>query len=276
MQDILPYLICAAAYAAIATLLYRQLSGAAGEEPDRLDEGRLRVLHLATLVPLLLHTWLLYRAVFGVDGMYLGVGSSVSVIIWLTVLIYWLGGFFHRLEGLQIFILGCASVLVLFPLLFPSVRPLSHTDLAAFRLHLIISLLAYSLFTIASLQALMMAVLERRLRGGRLPPYLRSLPPLLTMEQLLFRIIGAGFLLLTLTLASGMLFSEELFGRPLQFTHKVVFGIAAWCIFAALLAGRQVAGWRGRTALGWTLAGFFALLLAYIGSKFVIEVILKR
>jgi ABC-type uncharacterized transport system permease subunit len=156
------------------------------------------------------------------------------------------------------------------------VHPLSHTDLPAFRLHLLISLLAYSLFTIASLQALMLAVLERRLHGGALPTYLQSLPPLLTMERLLFRIIAAGFLLLTLTLGSGMLFSEELFGRPLQFTHKVIFGILAWLIFAALLAGRQLYGWRGRVALRWTLAGFLALVLAYIGSKFVLEVILQR
>jgi ABC-type uncharacterized transport system permease subunit len=265
MQDILPYLICATAYAAIAALLYRDLSTATRRESALPDERRLKVLHLATLAPVLVHTWLLYRAVFGADGMYLGVGTSVSVIIWLTVLIYWLGGFFHRLE-----------VLVLLPLMFPSVRPLSHTQFAAFRLHLVIALLAYSLFTIASLQALMMAALERRLRGGKLPAYLRTLPPLLTMERMLFRIIAAGFLLLTLTLGSGMMFSEELFGRPLQFTHKVVFGIAAWCIFAALLAGRQIAGWRGRTALSWTLAGFFALVLAYIGSKFVLEVVLKR
>ena len=276
MLVILPYLACGAAYAVIAMLLYRHLALAAASGPAPPDVPGLTTLHLATLLPLLIHTWLLYGSVFGADGMYLGVGSSVSVIIWLTVLIYWLGGFFYRLEGLQIFILGAASVLVLFPLLFPSVRPLSHTELAAFRLHLLISLLAYSLFTIASLQALMMAVLERRLHGGRLPAYLQSLPPLLTMERLLFRIIAAGFLLLTLTLGSGMMFSEELFGRPLQFTHKVVFGIAAWCIFAALLAGRQLAGWRGRMALRWTLAGFLALLLAYVGSKFVIEVILRR
>jgi ABC-type uncharacterized transport system permease subunit len=257
-------------YAAVAVLLYRSLAG--GHKSGR----ELSALHWATLPPLLLHTWLLYRMVFGPDGIYLGVGTAISVIIWLTVAIYWLGSFFYRLQGLQVFILGAAAGLVLLPALLPSVHPLSHTELAAFRLHLLISLLAYSLFTIASLQALMMAVLERRLHGGALPAYLQSLPPLLTMERLLFRIITAGFLLLTLTLGSGMLFSEELFGRPLQFTHKVVFGVLAWLIFAALLAGRQLYGWRGRVALRWTLAGFLALVLAYIGSKFVLEVILQR
>jgi ABC-type uncharacterized transport system permease subunit len=257
-------------YAAVALLLYRGLAG--GHKSER----ELSALHWATLPPLLLHTWLLYRMVFAPDGIYLGVGTAISVIIWLTVAIYWFGGFFYRLHGLQVLILGAAAGLVLLPALLPSVHPLSHTDLPAFRLHLLISLLAYSLFTIASLQALMLAVLERRLHGGALPTYLQSLPPLLTMERLLFRIITAGFLLLTLTLGSGMLFSEELFGRPLQFTHKVIFGILAWLIFAALLAGRQLYGWRGRVALRWTLAGFLALVLAYIGSKFVLEVILQR
>jgi ABC-type uncharacterized transport system permease subunit len=271
MAGILPYLLCAAGYAGIALILLRILT-LRPREAARAP----RTLHLFTAAPLLVHAWLLHASVFAGGSIYLGVGVSVSVIIWLAALIYWIGGFFYRLEGLQIFVLGAAAVLVVLPLLLPSVRPLAHTDLPAFRAHLIISLIAFSLFTIASLQALMMAVLERRLRDGPLPPFLQSLPPLLTMERMLFRIIGAGFLLLTLTLLSGMLFSEELFGRPLRFTHKVVFGIAAWFIFAALLAGRRIYGWRGRMALRWTLAGFMALVLAYIGSKFVLEVLLGR
>jgi ABC-type uncharacterized transport system permease subunit len=271
MDRILPYLLCSAAYAAIALALMRVLSRSA---PAR--QPAVRQLHLAVALPLAVHTLLLYRAVFSGNEMYFGVGNSISVIIWLTVLIYWVGGFFYRLEGLQVFITAAAAALVWSPLALPSVRPLAHTDLPAFRLHLLISLLAYSLFTIASLQALTMAVLERRLHGGRLPRFLQSLPPLLTMERILFRIIALGFILLTLTLGSGMLFSEELFGKPLQFNHKVVFGIIAWCLFAALLVGRQIYGWRGRVALRWTLAGFLVLILAYIGSKFVLEIILHR
>ena len=174
------------------------------------------------------------------------------------------------------FIAGAAAILVLVPVVLPPVQPLSHTDLPAFRVHLLIALLAYSLFTIASLQALMMAVLEKRLHDGRLPAYLQSLPPLLTVERLLFRIIALGFVLLTLTLGSGMLFSEELAGQPLQVNQKVVFGILSWCIYAALLAGRRIYGWRGRPALRWTLAGFVVLVLAYIGSKLVLEVSLQR
>jgi ABC-type uncharacterized transport system permease subunit len=270
MPGILPHLLCAALYAALAVLLFRELTRTA-QAPRALP-----VLHWAVLLPLLLHTWLLYRSALQPGGIYLGVGTSLSTIVWMTVLIYWIGSFFYRLQGLQVFILGYAAVLVLTPLVFRSVQPLPHTELAAFRVHLLLSLAAFSLLTIASLQALMMAALERRLHGGSLPPYLQSLPPLLALERLLFRILAAGFLLLTLTLASGMLFSEEIFGRPLQFTHKVVFGILAWIIFAALLTGRQVYGWRGRIALRWTLTGFLVLVLAYIGSKFVLELVLHR
>jgi ABC-type uncharacterized transport system permease subunit len=271
MNQILPYLLCSALYAAVAAALVRALTG-----PSRNPLAQPKTLHALIAVPLALHTILLYRSVFNAESMYFGVGDSISVIIWLTVLIYWLGGFFYRLEGLQVFIAAAAAMLVWAPLALPSVRPLSHTDAPVFRLHILIALLAYSLFTIASLQALMMAVLERRLHGGKLPAFLESLPPLLTMERMLFKIITLGFVLLTLTLASGMLFSEELSGKPFKVNHKFVFAIVSWCIFAALLAGRRIYGWRGRVALRWTLGGFVVLVLAYIGSKFVLEIILHR
>jgi ABC-type uncharacterized transport system permease subunit len=121
-----------------------------------------------------------------------------------------------------------------------------------------------------------MAVIERRLHDARVTQVLQKLPPLLTMEALLFRIIWAGFILLTLSLASGIVFSEEVFGKPAPFTHKTVFGVMSWAIFAALLCGRHIYGWRGRMAVRWTLAGFLTLVLAYIGSRFVLEIILGR
>ncbi|HET6592901.1 MAG TPA: cytochrome c biogenesis protein CcsA, partial [Xanthomonadales bacterium] len=105
---------------------------------------------------------------------------------------------------------------------------------------------------------------------------LSQLPPLLTMEKLLFRIIWAGFILLTATLVTGVVFTEELFGKAAKLNHKTLFGVVSWIIFAALLCGRHVYGWRGRVAVRWTLAGFLALVLAYVGSKFVLEVILGR
>jgi ABC-type uncharacterized transport system permease subunit len=145
-----------------------------------------------------------------------------------------------------------------------------------FTLHFAIAMLAYSLFTVAAVHALVMLAEEKWLHKGVLPPFLKSIPPLLEMEALLFRILLAAFVLLTLTVLSGTFFSEQLFGKPFTFTHKVFFGILSWAIFAALLAGHYLRGWRGRTAVRWTLAGFASLLLAYVGSKVVLELILGR
>ena len=99
---------------------------------------------------------------------------------------------------------------------------------------------------------------------------------MLTLEQLLFRVIGAAFVFLTLTLLTGIAFSEELFGRALPLDHKTVFAVLSWLTFGLLLAGRWLYGWRGRTALRWTLTGFLMLLFAYVGSRFVLEVLLHR
>src|SRR6266704_3419147 len=129
---------------------------------------------------------------------------------------------------------------------------------------------------LAALHALLMTLMERRLHGGAIVGPLAALPPLLVMERLLFRVILAGFVFLTLTLATGIVFSETLFGQAMKFNNKTLFAVISWLIFAALLAGRRLYGWRGRTALRWTLAGFLALLLAYVGSRFVLEVILQR
>jgi ABC-type uncharacterized transport system permease subunit len=274
MQEILPYVVNALLYGALAFYFWRTRwapAGAGGiEVQSRAAE------HYVLLVPLALHTILLAQSMFGADGLKLGVANSVSSILWLTVLIYWVGNFYYRLEGLQALVLPLAALAALLPALLPTARAVPNTDMLAFKIHLTIAMLAYSLFTIASLHVLLMALLEKRLHDANFTNLLQKLPPLLTMEALLFRIIWAGFVLLTLTLASGVVFSEELFGKPATFNHKIVFGVVSWLIFGALLGGRHVYGWRGRVAVRWTLAGFLALVLAYIGTKFVVEVILGR
>ena len=269
------YLIASLMYAALAAYYWRMhwLPAAAADVP-RADTRAIE--HVMVLVPISLHAILLYQSVFADGGMRLGIGNAISAIVWLTVAIYWLGNLVYKVEGLQAMVMPVAAVCVLLPIVLPAARALPNTEFAAFKAHLVISLLAYSFFTIASLHVLLMALLERRLHGGELPFGLHKLPPLLTMETLLFRIIAAGFVLLTLTLVSGIVFSEELFGKAMRFNHKTVFGILSWLIFAALLGGRRLYGWRGRIAVRWTLAGFLMLVLAYVGSKFVLEVILGR
>jgi ABC-type uncharacterized transport system permease subunit len=137
-------------------------------------------------------------------------------------------------------------------------------------------MLASAFFAIGAAHAVLMAGLEKRLHGHARGAAPAGMPPLLTMERMLFQVLTAGFVLLTLTLASGILFSEEIFGRAMRFDHKTVFSLLAWLIFAVLLGGRMAYGWRGRVALKGTFAGFAAILLAYVGSRFVLEVVLGR
>lgn len=205
-----------------------------------------------------------------------GFAIALSLMMWLAVAFYWVESFYARMEGLQMLGLPLAAVCVLLPLLLPSQHILVNAGSLAFRIHLLMAMLAYSLFTLAALHAILMAVTEKRLHRGRMTPLFAGLPPLLTMEALLFRLIHIAFFLLTLTLASGILFSEQIFGKALPLNHKTVFAILSWLIFAALLFGRHRYGWRGRKALHWTLAGFGVLLLAYVGSRFVLEVLLGR
>ncbi len=230
----------------------------------------------AILIPLAMHGWLLYAGIFAEPKLRFGFGQALSVMLWLGVAIYWIESLFVRLDGLQFFVLTLAAVCVVLPAIFMGFAAQAHADSLVFRIHLVLAMGAYSLFTIAALQALLMAVLERRLHAGVLTAPFAALPPLLTLERMLFRIIAIGFILLTATLATGFIFAEQVFARAMRFDHKTIFAIASWIIFAALLAGRWHYGWRGRTAIRWILAGFVTLLLAYVGSRFVLEVILRR
>lgn len=272
MPELLPLFLTALLYAGLGAYFWRALwlGANTATAPQAWEKP-------AILLPLLFHAWLLLQFIIQPDGIKLGVGHAISAIAWLTVLVYWLGSLRNNLGCLQGFVLPFAAISLAAPLVFPASHTLLHTEQTLFKVHLFIASLAYSLFTIAAMHALLMAMAERHLHHSRsLSTLLQRLPPLLTMEHLLFRILWAGFALLTLTLASGMLFSEELFGKALQLSHKTIFALISWGIYAALLGGRLRYGWRGRTAIRWTLSGFMALLLAYIGSKFVLEIILGR
>jgi ABC-type uncharacterized transport system permease subunit len=230
---------------------------------------------VAILVPLGLHGWLLYHGIFSKELRF-GFAQALSVMMFLGVAVYWVESLFYSLEGMQPLVLPLAAAAAPLPALFPGLASSgAHAQAAEFKLHLALAMIAYGLFVIALLHATLMAVAERQLhRRGTVG--FPNLPPLLTLETLLFRMIGAAFIFLTLTLITGIAFSEELFGRALRFDHKTVFALLSWLIFGLLLAGRWRYGWRGRTALVWTVTGFIALMLAYPGSRFVLEVLLHR
>jgi ABC-type uncharacterized transport system permease subunit len=274
MPAILLHVLAAALYAGLALHFWRsRWRGPALDQPVAGLAGWERAWLIGALI---LHGVTLAQEIFPDNAMRFGFAVALSLILWLAIALYWIESFYARMEGLQMLGLPLAAVCVLLPAALPGQHLLANADSPAFRVHFLMAMLAYSLFTLAALHAVLMAVAEKRLHRGRLTPLFAGLPPLLTMEALLFRLIHVAFVLLTLTLVSGILFSETLFGKALPFNHKTIFAILSWLIFAALLAGRHLRGWRGRVALRWTLAGFGALLLAYVGSRFVLEVILGR
>lgn len=228
------------------------------------------------LMPLALlgHGALLYQSVLGQGDIRLGFGNSLSTILWLAALVYWVGGLGAPLARLQSWVSGLAALSVLLMAFFTASHVIPNSQALALRAHLVVSFLAYGLLAVAALHAVLMTMLEKQLHRGALMQ--EGAPPLLTLEAMLFRTIGAGFALLTLAVFSGVFFSEVLFGTPLQFSHKVVFAILSWLVFGGLLVGRHYRGWRGRTALYWTITGFTLLLLAYLGTQFVLEVLLGR
>jgi len=142
------------------------------------------------------------------------------------------------------------------------------------QLHAWFALLAYATLAIAALLAVMLWLQERALRRRDIRGWLRALPPLTELETLLFRTIAVGFILLTATLLTGALFVEDFFAQRL--IEKTVLSVLSWLAFGALLLGRWRYGWRGTIAVRWTLAAMALLVLAFFGSKFVLEVVLRR
>jgi ABC-type uncharacterized transport system permease subunit len=275
MPDLLLYFITAACWLLMSALAWRAARPAVAAGPDPGSE--IRVEAIVVPVALVLHAMLVYRGLVTPEGLDLGVANAISLIVWLTVLIYWLAGLaFQGLASILGLMAPVAFLAVLFQAVIPTHHFVPYAGSPLFTLHFAIAMLAYSLFIVATVHAIVMLVEEKWLHRGVLPPFLRTLPPLLEMEALLFRILLAAFVLLTFTVVSGVFFSEQLFGKPLTFTHKTIFGILSWLIFGGLLAGHYVRGWRGRTAVMWTLAGFTALFLAYLGSKVVLELVLRR
>lgn len=273
MPGILLHVLPASLYALLAIHFWRSRRPAVAKS----TQNGLRMWERAALLAgIALQGFGLYRDLFPGDAMHFGFAYALALMLWLALLVYWIESLYAQLEGLQTLVLPAAALCALLPLVFPAQHRLEHVGSPVFRAHFAMAMLAYSLFTLAALHALLMATAEKRLHEGRLSRALSSLPPLLTMESLLFRLVLIAFIMLTLTLGSGILFSETLFGKPMAFNHKTVFAIVSWSIFAVLLVGRHAFGWRGRKALRWTLAGFITLLLAYVGSRFVLEIILGR
>jgi ABC-type uncharacterized transport system permease subunit len=223
---------------------------------------------------LALHTWLVYDAIFSQPGLNLAFFNALALTSWTVVALLLVSSLTKPVENLGILILPLAALTLFLESRYPSPGFLRDTAGWPIKIHVLFSMLAYSLLTLASVQAILLAVQDHHLHTRQPVGFVRALPPLQTMESLLFEMIGGGFVLLTLALASGFAFLEDMFAQHL--VHKTVLSTLGWLVFGALLVGRFRYGWRGRTAIIWTLSGFVILILAYFGSKAVLELILQR
>lgn len=235
---------------------------------------KLGILSLG-LGAVVLHATLLYTGIRMEHGLNLALTPAFSLVSWVVAVLYLATSLARPVDNLGILIMPIAGLMILIEWLWPGQMSLPLTsNLQA--VHIVVAILAYSLLSLATVQSLMLLVQERHLRSKHPGGFIRALPPMQTMETLMFHMIEVGFILLTFTLISGVFFSEQLFSRPFKFTHHMILAISAWVVYAILLFGRWRLGWRGRPAIHWTLGGFVLLLLAYFGSKFVLEILLGR
>lgn len=218
-----------------------------------------------------LYTALIVHQNSGFNFSFFSMASLVSMIVALLLLLATLS---KPVENLGIFLFPVTALMLALDLCFPERQRSLDTHSWQMHTHILTSIIAFSLLNIAALQAILLAIQNQQLKSHPPKRYIQSMPPLQSMESLLFQMIGAGLFFLSIALASGFIFLEDLFAQHLA--HKTFFSMIAWLIFSGLLVGRSSYGWRGRTAIKWTLLGFLFLLLAYFGSKLVMEIILHR
>lgn len=273
MQTTIISFTTVALYLLTGSLFGVRLFGRKDQEADSWLHNKNGLLVIG-LVAVILHAIVLYNALFVSEGLNLGFFNAGSLILWIIALTIVLAAFGNPVENLIIFLLPLAGISILLERFFPVNHTLMPAEAMELKIHILMSLMAYALLTIAAVHAVILSIQDKHLRNRKPGGFIRALPPLQTMENLLFQMIGLGFFLHSIALITGMIYLEDMFAQHL--VHKTILSIISWFVFATLLWGRWRFGWRGSTAIRWTLAGFFLLLLAYLGSKWVMEIILGR
>ena len=256
-------------YVVATVVLGRRLSAWQGSL-----QGAVPRLPVIAFVAVALHGVLLYSAVVTDNGLQLGFFDAASLVAWVAALLLMLGALRRPLDNLGLLVLPLAALLIVPSVIWPDTHRLASERSLGTEVHVLVSVLAFALLTIAACQSMLLAYQEHRLSQKRPGGLMHILPPLKIQEELLFQLIVMGFFLLTLSLATGVAFVADMLAQHLA--HKTVLSIIAWVIFAVLLWGRWRYGWRGRTAVRLSLAGFVVLGLAYFGTKLVLELILER
>ncbi len=257
------------AYLLASASILRSFTG-----PDGAGATTRRVSVPLAALALALHAGALSRVMLTDAGLNLSLSNSASLVTWIISAVFLLSLLRKPVDNLAVFIWPLAAIAVAVDWLTPGQKIFASSAPLGLQAHVAFSVVAYSLLTLACFQAIILAFAERRLRSRQPLSIFRVLPPLLVMEAFLFEVITVGFVLLTAGLVAGFMFVDDLLAQHLL--HKTVLSVVAWLVFAVLLGGRLLLGWRGRIAIRSTIAGFAVLMLAFFGSKFVLEVLLHQ
>ncbi|NND67107.1 MAG: cytochrome c biogenesis protein CcsA [Halioglobus sp.] len=259
--------LCALLYLAATGMQLLQISQGGG--------GRMsRPVLVVTLIALATHAAIVWQTAFLEDGVHLGF-FRISALLFLVINIACLASLLRRpLQNLLAALFPLSALAVLVATFAPD-SAAGTTDLTGgMLLHVAASILAYSVLTLAAAQSALLALQDHQLRNRHTRGLVQILPPLQLMESMLFELLWIGVSLLTIAIVSGIVFIDDIFAQSL--VHKTVLTIVAWLLFSVLLWGNYQLGWRSMTAVKFTLVGFALLMLAFFGSKLVLELILER
>ncbi len=224
-------------------------------------------------IAVICHIIVSYQQIFSNDEIILSFFNTVSLVACFVISCLLMLSTRKPLQTIFIFCFPIAALSLAGSLIFNNQSLAFHPDSSGIFIHITLSIISYSVFCIALIQGILIHIQNNNLKKRNNTVLLRNLPPLLTMENLLFEMLWCGTILLGLAIIAGAFFVENLFAQHLA--HKTILSIIAFLIFSTLLAGRHLYGWRGLTASNWTIWGFSFLMLGFFGSKFVLEKILK-
>lgn len=236
-------------------------------------KSRQTIVRSIAILAICLHGFFNYQQIMTPEGINVGLYPMLSLISLAVTSLVLLSSLRRTVDNLLIAILPVAAFAIAIALLNEGNYTPRNDLSGGIIIHIIFSVIAYGLLTIAVIQAGLLSLGDYELKRHNMA-VLRHIPPLQTMDTLLFELLWAGLILLSLSIASGFIFLNDI-ARP-GLLHHTAITLSAWGVFAILLWGRYKLGWRGSIASRWTLVGFVLLVLGYFGSKWVLEVLLGR
>ena len=228
----------------------------------------------AAAFAIIFHAVALQNIISTPQGIDIGFFSALTFTAWLMATLLVIASFSLPIGCLGLLVYPFALVTLILRFISDQQHLLTNVLEPGLQTHILFSLLAYSLLSISVAQAILLAIQDKYLHNKHPSGFLHSLPSLESMEIMLFRIIALGVIALSVSLLSGFFYLDDMFAQHLA--HKTILSLIAWSIFVVLLWGHYKFGWRGKTAIKWSISGFTLLMLAYFGSKFVIELVLHQ